>query len=102
MDIGMKNYIEDIVIDKMPDILPKLDVCQCDRCKMDILAYVLNQIPPKYVVTKRGKIYAKLAAIQIQFDADITVAITKAAGVVREKPRHEDEDEGEILYDISR
>jgi len=91
MDIGMRNYMEDIIMDNMPSVLEHMDVCQCERCKMDILAFVLNQVPPKYVVTKKGKIYAKLAAIESQFDADIVASITRAAAIVKENPRHDED-----------
>ena len=89
-DVKIKNYMEDCVSDVMPSVLSQLNVCQCERCRMDILAYVLNKLPPKYVVTKKGHLYTKLAAIQAQFDVDIIAAITKAAAIVGENPRHEE------------
>jgi competence protein ComFB len=89
-DIKMKNYMEDCVTDIMPSVLAKLNMCQCERCRMDIMAHVLNNLPPKYVVTKKGHLYTKLSAIQTQFDVDIIAAVTKAASIVAAKPRHEE------------
>ncbi|MCL2665002.1 MAG: late competence development ComFB family protein [Defluviitaleaceae bacterium] len=89
-DIKMKNYMEDCVEGMLPQILDQLDICKCDRCKMDILAYVLNKLPPKYVVTRKGHLYTKINAIQTQFDVDIISAITQAAAIVSKQPRHED------------
>ena len=88
-DIRMKNYMEDCVTDMMPSVLSHLNVCQCERCRMDILAHVLNKLPPKYVVTKKGHLYTKLSAIQAQFDVDIIAAITKAASIISANPRHD-------------
>ena len=90
MELGMKNYMEDIVDAKLSQLLPKLGVCPCERCRLDILAYVLNKMPPKYVVTRKGTIYAKLNLLLSQFDVDIVSLITQAASMVKADPRHDD------------
>lgn len=90
-DLKMRNYMEDCVSDMMPSVLAQMDICQCERCRMDILANVLNKLPPKYVVTKKGHLYTKLSAIQAQFDVDIIAAITRAATIVGANPRHDEE-----------
>ena len=91
MELGMKNYMEDIVGAKLDQLLPKLGVCPCERCKLDIYAYVLNKMPPKYVVTRKGTIYAKLNLLQSQFDVDIITHVTQAANMVKADPRHDAE-----------
>jgi competence protein ComFB len=68
------------------------DVCKCDRCKMDIKALALNHLPPKYVVTDKGYVYTKVNELVNQFKADITVAVTNALKIIRDNPRHDDED----------
>ena len=90
-DIKMKNYMEDCVMDMLPAVLSEVNGCHCERCRMDILAQVLNKLPPKYVVTRKGHLYTKLSTIQQQFDVDIITAITQAAARVSAKPRHEDD-----------
>ena len=93
MELGIKNYMEDIILDKMPSVLKSMpDVCLCERCHMDRLAFALNNSPPKYVVTAKGKLYAKLHVLQGQFEVDVVRAITDAAVRVDQSPRH-DEDE---------
>ena len=91
MELGMKNYMEDIVAEKVPTMLKELGVCDCQRCRLDVMAFVLNKIPPKYVVTLKGNIYAKLALLQSQFDVDLITHITRAAVMIQENPRHGDE-----------
>ena len=88
-EISLKNYMENCVSDKLPAVIKNMDICTCERCKMDILAYSLNQLPPKYVATPKGHIYTKLEAMQNQFDADIIIALTSAAKLVGDNPRHE-------------
>ena len=92
MELKMRNYVEDILRERMPKILGAMpDICRCDRCEMDRLAFALNKLPPKYVVTQTGKLYAKLNLLIGQFDADIVRAVTDAAIAVDGSPRHDDE-----------
>lgn len=89
-DISIKNYMEDLVQDRMPKVLGQLEICQCERCLKDILANVLNKLPPKYVVTRKGQLYTKINTLQHQFDVDIISAIARAAEVVSANPRHDE------------
>ena len=92
--VGVKNYMEDLILSRMPEVLRSIpDVCMCERCHMDRLAYALNNLPPKYVVTPKGKLYAKLNTLEGQFSADVTRVIMDAAIRVDQYPRHDDDDE---------
>ena len=85
----IKNYMEDCVVDLVGEIMQGLGVCTCEKCQMDVAAIVLNAMPPKYVVTRKGQLYTKLSVLQQQFNVDIVSAITKATDTVSKKPRHE-------------
>ena len=90
--LEFKNYMEDLVQAKMPDVLKTMtDICLCDRCRLDILAFALNNSPPKYVVSTKGKMYAKLNVLQGQFEVDVVRAITDAAMIIGKNPRHNDD-----------
>jgi competence protein ComFB len=89
-DIRMKNYMEDCVADMMQSVLTDVNCCSCERCRLDIMAYVLNKLPPKYVVTRKGHLYTKLSAIQTQFDVDIVSSIAQAAALISTRPRHDE------------
>ena len=89
--LELRNYMEDMVERKMPDVLKTMQgICLCDRCRLDILAFALNNSPPKYVVTPKGKMYAKLSVLQGQFEVDVVRAITDAAMTISKNPRHDD------------
>jgi len=86
----LKNLMEIEVMRIIDKILEdQKDVCACDKCKMDIAAITLNNIKPKYVVTEKGQLYAKVDMLNYQYDADITTEVIKAIKIVGEKPRHE-------------
>ena len=87
----LKNYMEDLVSKRTDEILKSMDVCKCDKCKLDIIALALNSLPSKYVVSAKGELYAKVSELEQQFDIDVETAIIKAAFLVNENPRHNEE-----------
>ena len=88
--LKMRNYMEDCVLDMLDPVLERMKVCRCEACRYDIAAIALNSLPPKYVVTKMGQLYAKMITLQQQFDVDIIAALTKASVIVSRSPRHEE------------
>lgn len=85
------NYMEVLVEEELDTMIEKIGVCKCERCRMDIKALALNSLTPKYIVTDSGKLYTKISLLQQQFDVDVLAAITKAALIVKENPRHENQ-----------
>ena len=87
--LELRNYMEDIVQHKMNVVLKTMpDMCLCEQCRLDILAHALNNSPPKYVVTQKGVMFAKLNVLEGQFEVDVVRAITDAAIVISKYPRH--------------
>lgn len=84
----LKNHMEDVVTRTLEDMMPKLNICTCDLCKKDIVAYALNHLPPKYVVTPKGDLYSRLSEFTQQFEIDVQVALTEAIKVISKNPRH--------------
>jgi len=58
-----------------------------EMARMDVLAYALNRLPPKYVVTQKGHLYTRVNELQQQFRTDILVELTKAIAFVKAHPR---------------
>jgi len=83
-----KNIMEDLVEEKYDKMQSTLSFCTCPQCRADAIAYALNQLPPKYVVTPKGEIYSKTYALSVQHDADITSALAAAVTQIAEHPRH--------------
>ncbi len=83
------NYMETIVFNKLDVLLKNQeDICKCEQCRLDIAALALNVLPPRYVVTDKGKIYARIDTLETQFEIDVLLAIEKAIQLVRQNPRH--------------
>lgn len=85
----LKNYMEDIVQKKVDSVLNIMNICKCDKCRLDIMAIALNDLPPKYVVTDTGELYTKVKELEQQFEVDVETAIVKAAVFVSKNPKHD-------------
>jgi len=88
----IKNYMEDIVAQNLEKVIKNSGGCFCEKCRMDTMAIALNKLPNKYIVTDKGELYTRLAVLQQQFDVDVISAIAQAVMLVKENPRHTEED----------
>ena len=87
--ISLHNYMEDVIGFVLDDMLDNMEgVCRCTKCRFDILAIALNKLSPKYVVTEKGRVYAKISELELQLKADMVKELTKAMGVVKKRPQH--------------
>lgn len=85
----LRNFMEDAVTYKTNDILKTMNICKCEKCKLDIIAIALNELPPKYVVSQIGELFTKVNELTQQFEVDIESAIVKAAVQVAKNPKHD-------------
>jgi len=95
--MNVHNLMEEFVIknvNKMYDQLkttqPPWFTCDCENCRMDAISYVLNRIPPKYVVSGRGVIHNTLTLNDNQLAADLDAISLEAIRTVNsvKRPNH--------------
>lgn len=89
----IRNTIELAVEEMLDDVLNKYaqrnpETCTCQRCRLDIMAIALNNLPTRYVVTDEGGIYTKVAMEQVGGRAQVAAAILNAIQIVNKNPRH--------------
>jgi len=82
------NTLEEPVRQKTKTIMSKMDMCQCEKCFLDVCALALNKLTPKYVTTRKGTILSKLPEMDNKNEMAMTVLITQCAKMVQEKPMH--------------
>ena len=82
------NVTENIVEEKLDEIIDSLGCCKCEQCRADMVSYALNRLSPKYVTTRIGRAYAKLDALSRQEETDLVTALYEAAEQVKKNPRH--------------
>ncbi len=90
--MSIKNTIEDLVNQEIDTVLSMYpDCCSCDKCKDDIMAIALNNISPKYVSTRKGDLFARIASMTPSYKVFISQEIAKAIQIVHQMPRHEED-----------
>ena len=89
MKMRCHNYMEDLVEDSLERFYAEeTRYCSCGKCRGDAAAWVLNRLPPKYVVTLKGGAFTKLEALELQFRADVDKEIVNALNRIAKNPRH--------------
>lgn len=77
--MNVHNLMEDVVKKAVNTLYDRVKgenvtwlTCDCENCRMDTVSYVLNRIPPKYVVSGRGVTHNAeyFASAQLQADID--------------------------------
>ena len=84
----LRNFTEEAVKLYMDRWFESTDVCHCDTCRMDVMAIMLNNLKPKYVVTDIGALYAQLDDFDPQYKIDFMTIMSQAAQIVKNDPRH--------------
>ena len=85
---SLRNYTEEAVTLFMNRWFNEANCCHCEDCKLDVMALMLNQLPPKYVVTDQGALFAQMDEFDPQVRIDFISIMTQAADLVRIYPRH--------------
>ena len=83
------NMMEDILEMEYDALKNSLGTCTCDKCRNDVIAFALNHMSPRYVVNVGASVMVKLESWRQQALTDARTALTRAAMLVAENPRHE-------------
>ena len=81
------NFMEDMVWSKMEHTLKVLDGCGCERCRQDIAAIALNELPTLYAVADQNDAYY-LKKLRGAYEVKVTAALIRAVQQVKKSPRH--------------
>ena len=84
----LRNYTEEAVTEYLNKWYKDADVCQCDVCRLDVLAIMMNCLKPKYVVTDKGALFAQMDDFDPQHRIDFMSELSQAAQIVKANPRH--------------
>ena len=85
--MGVKNIKEDIIYNIVDEVLKSdKDLSLLNINKDEIVAYILNRIPPKYTTSERGVLHGKLEARYIiQQKTDILMLLYEAIEIFRKR-----------------
>ena len=86
--MALVNIMEDIVEDKLAEMLKTESCCKCERCIEDMTALALNKLPARYVSTHNGELFSKLDSTIRQNCVDLNIAVAAAIEAVSKNPSH--------------
>ncbi|MDR1893698.1 MAG: late competence development ComFB family protein [Spirochaetales bacterium] len=101
------NQMEKLVLDTVDDFADSLEahnspICTCPQCRLDVTCYVLNNIPPQYIISSRGMAHLQADyQLKIQKTADVIQMTKQGFEIVSRVKRpgfvHKGEAAGEII-----
>lgn len=84
------NVMEILVMETIGEILSNNEtLCDCERCRMDIAALALNELPNLYVVTAEGEVMQRTRSLRQQTKVDVIKAVSRAISRVADYPHHQ-------------
>ncbi|MFH0790596.1 MAG: CheR family methyltransferase [Candidatus Omnitrophota bacterium] len=97
----LKNVIEDIARDFLNTTLTmRYDICTCNQCKNEMLAYVLSRVPAKYATTEQGVLYTIIEQTRVEHAVEITKEILNAINIIGKNPRHQVRENKEQTFQL--
>lgn len=82
------NVMQILVDEKADEYMKMFGICCCDKCRVDVRAYALNHLPPKYVVLSQNERVPRLTVYESRFSSDITAQLIQACKKVMLTPHH--------------
>lgn len=82
------NVMQILVEEKADEYMKMFGICCCDKCRVDVRAYALNHLPPKYVVLSQNERVPRLTVYESRFASDVTAQLIQACKKVMLTPHH--------------
>ena len=82
------NLTQAMVEEKADKLMKQFGMCTCNRCKVDVTAIALTNLPAKYVVTQNKEVLPLLSMYEERYSAAVTVQVMNACRMVMKRPHH--------------
>lgn len=82
------NVTQTLVEDKADKYIRMFGLCSCSRCRIDVIALALSNLPPKYVVAKPHELIPRLSIYEQKYNAAVVTQVMSACRRVLERPHH--------------
>ncbi|MFH1061593.1 MAG: CheR family methyltransferase [Candidatus Omnitrophota bacterium] len=95
------NIMEDITRKYLDEMLSmRFDICTCDICKQDIIAFSLTRIPPKYVLPDSASFKKIFEETRVEQSAVVLKELVIAIRTITANPQHDQGNDREQAYDL--
>lgn len=85
------NVMQALVEDKADKYIKMFGLCNCNRCRIDVIALALSNLPAKYVVAKPHDLIPRLSIYEQKFSASVVTQVMSACRKVLDRPHHQRE-----------
>ncbi len=96
------NVMQALVEDKVDKYMERFGMCQCPRCRTDVVALTLTSLPAKYIVVQSGESVPMLSIYDGRYSAAVTAQLMSACQKVSQHPRHTANDDGSLRLGAPR
>lgn len=88
LDYKFLNVSEELVREKVLDVMNNVDACTCDRCIVDTVALAITNLPAKCIVADKDAIFPLLSYYRSKFSTLVHTELMKAALIIKDNPHH--------------
>lgn len=82
------NITQTLVEDKADKYIKMFHLCSCKRCRIDVIALALSNLPPKYVVARPHELIPRLSMYEQKYNAAVVTQVMSACKKVLDRPHH--------------
>ena len=82
------NVTQALVEDKADKYIKMFGLCNCARCRIDVIALALSNLPAKYVVAKPHELIPRLSMYEQKYNAAVVTQVMSACRKVLDRPHH--------------
>lgn len=83
------NVMQALVEDKADKYIKMFGLCDCSRCRIDVIALALSNLPPKYVVAKPHELIPRLSMYEQKYSVVVVTQVMGACRKVLDRPHHQ-------------
>jgi competence protein ComFB len=80
---GLRNEAAEMVCARIERLLTERpDVCSCNSCVLDLVAFILNRVTPRYATSLLGDLHpdpVRLKRMQVEIDLGIRAGLQRLA-----------------------
>lgn len=88
LDYKFLNVSEELVREKVLEVMNSVGTCTCDRCIVDTIALSITNLPAKCIVADKDAIFPLLSYYRSKFATSVHTELMKAALLVKDNPHH--------------
>lgn len=82
------NVTQALVEEKADKYIKMFGMCDCPRCRIDVIAMAMSNLPAKYVVVRDQDINPRLSMYEAKYNAAVVTQVMSACKKVTERPHH--------------